>query len=471
MEFYLLLLLQTSVIAALALLLWLKTGHVGFPVGIGFLYFWSLYGAWSIVTDQLGGDSGKRYDYLLAKMFPVELDENYLWSLLLYATFIILVELTILCLLPRGRQGIAFAQGSAPASISHVFILLLSAAAIVTSFLIMQDQLLAAAQLNMSAYYATRGGLGEYNEWFTLHQVLNRVALFALAIGFAVYVTGDASRFLVGSKGLTIGLAYIGSMLGTFGFLAMLGNKNELFSAFILGGLFYLANARPVKWALVAPIGMLAFIAIAAIDFLRGLSMFALLESGSWWDAFAWAPEIRSSNEAFAAHFSLYGVFHFNAAYTYGASLIAFVTSIVPRMFWPERPEGTYVQYAENLGIYEGATGQGYTVHHATGWYLNFGIGGLIIGALLLGFVWAKCYNAHRRATCGDRRWTNVLAIVAPAGFVSFIPPLVRAGPEAYKGMIIEAFLIPTMIVWLASIRWGQLLGVPKPLRERFDAE
>ena len=460
MEYYLLLTLETTVIAALALLLWLRTGHVGFPVGIGLLYFWSLHGAWSIITDQLGGESGKRYSYLLAKMFPVELDGNYLWSLFLYASFIILIELTLLWFLTaQGQEGAVVDYGT-PLSISHGFILLLSALSMAVSFLIMQDQLLVAAQFNMSPYYATRGGLGEYNEWFTLHQVLNRMALFSLAIGSSVYLSGHRGRFLVGSNGVMVGMAYIGSILGTFGFLAMLGNKNELFSAFLLGGLFYLGNAKPVRWALVAPIGIFVFLSIAAIDLLRGFSMGALLDSASWWEALAWSPEIRSSNEAFAAHFSLYGVLQFNPGYTYGSSLVALATSIVPRVFWPDRPEGTYVQYAESLGIYEGATGQGFTVHHATGWYLNFGTWGLIAGALLVGIIWAKCYNAHNRVRRGDRHWAAVLAIVAPAGFVSFIPPLVRAGPEAYKGMVIEAFLIPAMIVLLASIPWGKVLGL-----------
>ena len=55
MEYYLLLTLETTVIAALALRIWLRTGHVGFPVGIGLLYFWSLHGAWSIITDSWVG--------------------------------------------------------------------------------------------------------------------------------------------------------------------------------------------------------------------------------------------------------------------------------------------------------------------------------------------------------------------------------------------------------------------------------
>ena len=111
-------------------------------------------------------------------MFPVELDGITLWSLFLYASFIILIELTLLWFLTAQGQERAVVDYGTPLSISHGFILLLSALSMAVSFLIMQDQLLVAAQFNMSPYYATRGGLGEYNEWFTLHQVLNRMTRF-----------------------------------------------------------------------------------------------------------------------------------------------------------------------------------------------------------------------------------------------------------------------------------------------------
>ena len=49
MEYYLLLTLETTVIAALALLLWLRTGHVGFPVGIVYSI---LVAPWSLVDHH-----------------------------------------------------------------------------------------------------------------------------------------------------------------------------------------------------------------------------------------------------------------------------------------------------------------------------------------------------------------------------------------------------------------------------------
>ncbi len=453
MEFYLLLIMVTAAIAALAGVLFLRTRHVGFPIGIGLLYYWSLYGAWWIVTDRLGGDSGKRYDYLLDKMFPVDLDEYYLVTLLSYAGFILIIEMMLLWMIDD-RMTIQPQTPGPPIRISHPAIVIISVVTLAMSVFIMADQLTSATQLEMSAYIATRGGLGEYHPLFTIHQVLNRTTAYALTLGLSVYVAGSSGRLLWGQRSIAVGLSYAGALVCVFGYLAMLGNKNELFSSLILGGIFYVANTRKINWAAAIPLGVVAFLAIAAIDFLRGLPLLNLFDSKSWWEALAWAPEIRSSNEAFAPHFSLYGVLHFHTMLTYGSSFIALASSIVPRFLWPERPEGTYVQYAESLGIYEGPSGQGFTVHHATGWYLNFGLWGLVMGALLLGAVWALCFNAHIRAKSGDRRWRNVLAIIAPAGFVSFIPPLIRAGPEAYKGMVIEAFAIPTVIIVLASFRW-----------------
>ncbi len=478
MDFYFLLTVATVSIAVLALVLWLRTENLSFPLGIALLYYWSLYGAWSVVTDRVGGESGKRYEYLNVKMFPIDLDNDYYLALFYYTAFILLVELSVLACL--ARRPLKEFESHLSIGISHKAILLVVLVSGALSYLIIHEQLASAADFGMSAYIATRGGLGEMHPLFTVHQILNRMAIFALAIGFAVHLSGLKGRWLSASTNLLTGFLYSGFALIMFIFLAMLGNKNELFSGLILGGLVYLLNANQIRWSLIAMGGAVAFGGIASIDFLRGLPPIELLDHVNWWDALYWVPEIRSSNEAFGAHFSLYGVLHFHSQTTYGSSLIALVTSVIPRLYWPERPEAVYIHYAESLGIYEGATGQGYSIHHATGWYLNFGVWGLLVGAVLLGKVWATCYNAHVSATPGDRRWQNLLAIIAPAGFVSFIPPLIRAGPEAYKGMVIEAFLIPTLIVFLASVRWREVVRLPKcssdvirhklPATEKYDA-
>lgn len=75
MEFYLLLIVAAAAVAALGALLYRRTGSLSFPLGILFLYFWSLHGGWAIVADGLGADEVTSHQYLYGKVFPIELNE------------------------------------------------------------------------------------------------------------------------------------------------------------------------------------------------------------------------------------------------------------------------------------------------------------------------------------------------------------------------------------------------------------
>ena len=456
MEFYLVLTIATVCIAGLAALLYVRSGSLSFPLGVVFLYFWSLHGGWTIVADGLGADDQMPHHYLYRKVFPVELNEAYLDTLLYYALFVIVIELTALAVMQTGRLG-----APAPRSalhISHVSLLVISALAALASFAIVKDQLATAMLLGKSGYTVTRGGLGEMVPLFTLHQVLNRVAVFSLAIGGSLLLTGRRSRWLVGEATLGVWVGYAGLLAALFVYLTALGNKNELFSGLILGGLFYFANTQTVRWGLVALGSLVMLGGIALVDFLRAIPLIELWDGIDWREAAQWVPEIRASNEAFGAHLSLYGVLSFHAPLTYGSSGISLLASVVPRILWPDRPNDIYSHYASSVGLSEGVGEQGFSIHHATGWYLNFGLPGLLLGAIIWGWIWSRCFNAYLTAAAKrDRgsRWQYVLAVVAPWAFVAYIPPLIRAGLEGYKGLLIDALLVPTLVITVASYTAG----------------
>ena len=103
---------------------------------------------------------------------------------------------------------------------------------------------------------------------------------------------------------------------------------------------------------------------------------------------------VTTSNEAFAAHFSLYGVLAAGTAPKFGYSLYSLACSVIPRVLWPERPRDIYLYYSESVGTIQN---QGYSLHHATGWYLNFGYTGVVLGAVALGLIWTACLNARQR--------------------------------------------------------------------------
>jgi hypothetical protein len=444
MEFFSLLAVATCVIAVLTLALYRKRRDVGFVVGIGALYYWTLYGAWYIVIDKTGGFSGKNYHYLENKLFPIALDGNYMLTLALYSGFIILVQLTLLLAL-SGEQR----RETPRLVLRHEPILIIAALAAMLSFYIIKDKLSEAWALNTSAYLYTRR---QPDEWFTVHQVLNRVAMLPPAIGFATLVAGERSRFFINVVRRYTWSGYVALFAGMGAFTFVLGNKNEVFMSLMTGLLAYFASVRRPSFlkAGVLLLGGMWF--LYAIDFFRGTPLSEMTRAvyERLEDATELTSFVTSSNEAYAAHFSLYGVLSTGAEPRFGYSVYSLACSVVPRVLWPDRPVDIYNYYADSVGALQN---QGYSIHHATGWYLNFGYIGIALGAVVMGLVWAYCSNAHQRISARSSLAFRIFATLSPWLFVACLPPLIRAGPEGYKGFLVEGVLIPMATLTFACRR------------------
>jgi hypothetical protein len=441
MEYFSLLGVATVVIAALTLALYRKTKNVGFIIGVAALYYWTLYGAWYIVIDKTGGFSGKHYQYLEGKMFALALDNDYMLTLALYAGFIIVIQLTLLITLKVDKRT------EIPRLVMHHGpILVLAALAGLGSLYIIKDKLSEAWALNTSAYFYTRRETGQ---WFTLHQMLNRVAMLPVAIGFATLAAGEHSRYFVSVVRRYTWPGYLAVFAGMAAFTFVLGNKNEGFTMLLMGLLAYVASVKKpslVKTGLVVIAGMWF---LAAVDFFRGTPISEMRDALNQRveEASDVGNFVTSSNEAFAAHFSMYGVLTAGVEPQFGYSIYSLACSAIPRILWPERPADIYDYYADSVGVNRN---QGYTVHHATGWYLNFGYAGIVLGAVVLGLLWASFCNAHQRIRSKSGLLYRLFATIAPWVFVAGLPSLIRAGPEGYKGLVIDGLLIPLAVLTLA---------------------
>jgi hypothetical protein len=239
-------------------------------------------------------------------------------------------------------------------------------------------------------------------------------------------------------------------------FCFVLGNKNEIFTALLTGFLAYIGSVRQPNWAKAALAGLGGMWFLYVIDFFRGapLSGMRQIISQRAEEATNVGHFLSSSNEAFAAHFSMYGVLATHTPPRFGYSLYSLACSVVPRVIWPDRPRDIYLYYSQSVGALEG---QGYSLHHATGWYLNFGYAGVALGAMVLGLFWAGCLNAHQLIRPKSGLAFRLFAVIAPWALAAGLPTLVRAGPEAYKGLLIEGVLIPV----------GTLLFACRPTRAR----
>jgi hypothetical protein len=451
MEYFTLLALATVVITLLAAGLYRRSRDLGVVAGVCALYYWSLYGGWFVVIDKLGGSSGQHYHYLEYKMFPLALDGFYMASLATYAGFIVVVELALLLMLPTAMSPPVSPEGKNREELPrlvlrHEPILIIGILAGLASYFVIREKLSTAWALNTSAYWYTRAQTGP---WFTLHQVLNRVALVPAAIGLATLAAGNRSRFFINAAPRYVWPGYTVLLGGMGAFTFVLGNKNEVFTALISGVLAYAGSLRRPDWRKLGVAFVVGLWFLTAIDFFRGTPISRISEVllQRYSESTDVGHFVASSNEAFAAHFSMYGVLATGTEPKFGYSLYSLVCSIIPRVLWPDRPPDIYLYYSQSVGAIEN---QGYSLHHATGWYLNFGYPGVAIGAMVLGLLWAQTLSAKRRIRKSTGLLFRLAAIIGPWLFAAGLPPLIRSGPEGYKGFVLECLLIPLGVLVLA---------------------
>ena len=446
MSLYLFLGVASAIFLAEAALLYHRGRSIAFPLGLVLMYHLTLVGAWLLVAENRGFDpvnAGLGYTYLYERLFPVRLDDDYRLALQLYATFLVTIG-GVLLLRVRPLTA-ARANAPPPLPLSHGRLLTVCGAAAAGTFLFFRESIQLALSSGASAYVISRAG--ENNPAFAIGAILSRAALMPAALGLATLCSGPGARYIVARTTRPWHLlGYVVVIGGMFALAATLGSKNELLTSMITGVLFYLANSPRPRYGILIGLGSVAAVSIGAIELLRA-SPLALIGSAVNRDtAFLVLTAPFTSNEIFAAHFSMYGALHEHLPLTWGASLENFALSVVPRLFWPDRPPDVYAYYASGVGATEG---QGYTIHHATGWYLNFGLPGVVIGAVVLAWIWSSLHNAIA-ADLPRRLVGRVFTVIAPWTFVAGIPGLIRSGPEGYKGLIINSLLVPTCILVVA---------------------
>lgn len=453
MQFYLILATVTFVIAALAVAITWKTRQIAFLLGVGFLYYWSIYGGWLVTNERTGKVGEYRFDYLFFKMLPIYLDEDYALSLLLYALFIIVIEVVVLLLaLPPARKP---PGGFHPVRLSHGKLLLLGFSCSLTSVFLIRDVIITAVSLNVSGYVlvsADTNGWASFSiPYYSIYQVLHHSALAAGTLGLAVLCGGENTRYIAGKRSIPMLAGYVALLTGLFTVNTIMGNRSTIFFAVVAAGLFYLGNTIRPNWTLLVFGGVLGAVALMLPGIMRHPASVLEMIRGNWSSRATQLVEEAGSQEveAFAAHASMYGAVHKQVPLTYGSSFLWLAQSVIPRVLRSDVVPVIYYHYAIGIGA---ASNQGYTIHHATGWYLNFGTVGVVLGALVIGYIWAHLFNSFHRNQATRSHPGRVFGAIAFWTFTAYMPMLIRSGPEVYKAVAVEAILAPTLIVVISTL-------------------
>ena len=445
-EFCLLLAIFTLIIFFLLGVIWRKTKSLGFVVGFVFLYYWSLGGAWRTLNGYFCGGLETS---LYKNLFFVDIDKTYLAAVALYALFIIVIETMVLSAIRPRRASLAVGKYS-NIKVNSLSLLLISFFSLLLSWYLMRSPTQLALMYDKSVYYVLGKMDYEGKILYSLHLLSLYIASFSNVLAISLFCSGSKTNYMSTDRKKILFLLHCSMLIVLYLYTMSLGDRSLLLSTFTMGILIYLANASKPKMLLTIVLGCFSLGMIGVLSVIRGYAFSNLYSSVTFYDFLKGFLSIYTSNEILSAHYSLYGALKFEIPMTWGSSIISLFASTIPRIIWPSRPENLYFYYARNVGA---AGGSGYSIHHATGWYLNFGIIGILVGAVLFGWLWAKLYNYTQSTECRVKKSLDIFKKIAFYIFVGYIPVFIRAGIEGYKSVIMAVFIIPILVLWASTIR------------------
>lgn len=437
--------------------IWKKTRSLVLLLPVLVIFYWSILGGWVITIDLLTGNAleklGFHYYAYFDKLFPIQLNHAYFKSLVLFSSFLLLFQAVVLRMVRSHSQSML--QMRPTVYLNHWLILAGSFAMAFISYLFIRAQITDAIAHHESLYLYLSHSNGRF---YSLYQLTKSSSLFLLLFGVALLLSHRDGRYFTANSSKWLIVAYALGMILLLGYSALIGSRNDLLFAFIFGILFYLTNARKIRWILpfFQVVGLASVIviiemtrAIPILDYI-GLSSGPGVPTGDVVKHMSVLESILSllaSNEMFAGHMSMYGVLYYEVPLTHGASFNYLLHSLLPRFVDITRPLDSYQHYVAGVG-YSGL--QGFTINHATGWYINFGFFGVALGAMLLALLVSAAYNVQQSFTDGGtlQRIARAVLLLSAASFFS---ALIRTGPEGLRALTFEAILIPMALLFVVA--------------------
>jgi hypothetical protein len=241
--------------------------------------------------------------------------------------------------------------------------------------------------------------------------------------------------------------------------LNILGNKKELLFSGLIAVLLFIGNNKFTSSTLLKFIVLCGILILPLIttDIVRGAKFRSLTNLKLEYKPSTGQISSRSnsdyiggflfSNELFVPNFSMYAVLSNEVEPAYGISFKYLGSSLIPRFIKKERPPDVYDYYVNEIHA-DVSAGQGYTIHHATAWLLNLGKGGIIIGGLLLGFLWGKLSSV--KLGSANSSIVRILEIFIPIITCAYLPVIIRSGIEVYKAYLVEGVFLTCIIIFIS---------------------
>ena len=482
--YYAFLILATALIVRNAYKMWQINNDFTLPIITFFMFYFTIAGAYIFPLDAYfefkGASMGLHYLPIFDRLFKVSFDFTYVLSIAYYVFFILIFQYTYLLVVkkyiyPKQLQSKADFGINLEVVIRPWLVVALSLSLIFMSAFILRDEILYSISHGKSIYIITRSTTNKYYTW---HQLANEFCVLIpyLAFSFAIVKSNKFGIRVIDKKSTIISL-FISCAISSV-YIAMLGNRREILSGIVVCILISVNNYRNIHLKRFVYLIVMVMVLFLSNDFLRSTiiprqinKVFNIKgdQQLNWKndDEFFTSDKTSAadkgkqvlssflfSNELFYAHFSMYGVLHREVPITYGSSFVNLAASAVPRALYPNRPLDIYNYYATQVNA---AKGQIYTLHHATAWYLNFGLVGIFIGALILAFIFSFALWVQSHMFKSKSPFILLTKYLISFLLCAQIVTFITAGPEAYKALIVEGVIIPVVLLRLCLRKQNSL--------------
>jgi hypothetical protein len=418
--------------------IWSHTLDPGATLTLLLAPYWTIVGAVPVLLRKRDS-SGAQYSYLETRLFELYPDRTYALVLLTYAGFL-LIGILIVALTSRGVDQFDQARGtdtwnSRAAEFSHGLLLTWLSFASLLKFAVVVKLIGSAS--STSIYVATRVVRGDNASLIRLYQYLSIAVSYPLATGFVLWLSFPAARRKYAFwMRRTISVIYALFLLSVLAENALFGNRATLLVMMgaIAAGWFrwrYMTAPLAERSGLRRRFGAATgggLVALGTIGISRGggLSSPSAVVGSLWLNlqrvGHVVLQEVASS-EKLAAHMSLYTVIERNPA---------------------PMPLATdsYVAY---VNLVHAPVDQTFTLHYVTAWWLHLGPLGIIGAILSFGIVVGLVQRVAASIASPLRAGACLAAATLPAAGIPVV--LLRSGPEALRGVIVELILIPAIIL------------------------
>ena len=469
--YYVVLLSATFLIARNAYKMCALNHDFTLPIITFFMYYFTLAGALIFPLDAYfgfkGGAIGLHYIQMFDRLFVVDFDRDYILSVGYYVLFMLVFQYAYIFAVKKYVQPALNKELKKDAVayelvLQPLVVLLIALFCIAVSFYVLRDEIFYAISHEKSIYLITRATV---NKYYTIHQLANEFCVIVPFIAFSFAITQSDVYSIKAINRRRDVLIILSACVISSLYIALLGNRREILSGLIICILIGINNIGNMHYKRMGAIFIVVLALFLSNDFLRStyipreLNAFAHpqeIKEMQWKVVEKVAPEknvgkevlgsFLFSNELFYAHFSMYGIIHKEVPITYGSSFVYLATSVVPRAIYSNRPPDIYNYYATSVNAVKG---QIYTIHHAAAWYLNLGIVGLILGAVILAVLMAFPYYLRAIPFRYTNSFFQLLKYLLPFLLCSQIVTFITAGPEAYKSLMLEGVLLPIILLLL----------------------